>query len=79
MHNLRIYITPRAAENLNGGYEFYSRRSDGPYYRWCYEERAAQWRSTRMHSDFSKSKLSVSAWTTVPFDLQRSLVDHYED
>jgi hypothetical protein len=78
MNGLRIYITPSAAETLDGGDEFYSRRLDGPYYRWWYEERAGRWRSARMH-EFSPHELSVSAWTTVPSDLQRSLVNHYED
>ena len=69
-----------AAEAVNGGAEFYSRRSHGPYYRWWYEERtAAHWRSARMHSDFSSRELCACAWKTVPSDLQRSIVEHYQD
>ena len=80
MIGLRIYVGPSAAEAVNTADEFYSRRSDGPYYRWWYEERTAHWRSARMHSsDFSPRELSASAWKTVPFDLQRSLVEHYQD
>ena len=74
---LRIYIGQSAAETVNSGNEFYSRRSDGPCYRWWYEERTAHWRSARMHSDFSYRELSVSDWKTVPSDLQRSLSEHY--
>ena len=73
---LRVYISPNAAEAVNGGDEFYSRRSDGPYYRWWYEQRTSHRRSARMHSDFLSRELCASAWTTVPFDLQRSIVEH---
>lgn len=78
MIGLRIYISPSAPAAVNGGDQFYSRRSDGPYYRWWYEE--THWRSARMHlSDFSPGQLSASAWKTVPPDLQRSLGEHYQD
>lgn len=79
MIGLRVYITSNAAEAGNGSDEFYSRRSDGPYYRWWYEETTARWRSARMHSDFVSRELCASAWKTVPSDLQRSLVEHYQD
>jgi hypothetical protein len=77
---LRIYIRPGVAEASDGCDKFYSRRADGPFYLWWYEERAAQWRSTRMRSsDLSTRELSVSAWKKVPSDLQQSLVEHYQE
>ena len=37
MKDLRVYVGP-AAPRARGGQEvFYSRRADGPYYRWLYE------------------------------------------
>lgn len=78
LSGLRIYTSRTAAEVMGHGDEFFSRRADGPYYRWRYEERLERWRSDRMHlADVLKGELCVSSWKTVPSDLQRSLIDHY--
>jgi len=56
---------------------FYSRRGNGPVYRWLYEERLAHWRPLRMQTtDF---KLSNASWKSVPETLQAQLGQHYLD
>ncbi len=80
VNGLRIYVSGRARETTGRDLVFYSRRADGPYYRWCYEERGEQWRGSRVHgSDFSPKQLSISNWKTVPSALQKSLIDHYQE
>ena len=59
---------------------FYSRRGNGPIYRWLYEESRAHWRALRMNtSDFDTHKLSNASWKTVPETLQAQLGAHYLD
>ena len=59
---------------------FYSRRGNGPIYRWLYEEKLAHWRALRMHtSDFDTHKLSNASWKSVPETLQAQLGTHYLD
>ena len=80
VNGLRIYINGRAQETTGSDLVFYSRRADGPYYRWRYEERLKQWRGARVHaSDFSPRELSMSNWKTVPSALQSRLIDHYQE
>jgi hypothetical protein len=77
MNGLRIYINRIEPETTDDRI-FYSRRADGPYYRWRFEERLEQWRSARMHfEDVSPHDLCLSNWKTVPSALQRSLSEHY--
>ena len=60
--------------------DFYSRRGNGPIYRWRYEEKLAHWRAARMHtSDFDTHKLSNASWKSVPETLQVQLGSHYLD
>ena len=59
---------------------FYSRRANGPIYRWLYEEKRAYWRALRMNtSEFDAHKLSNASWKTVPESLQTQLGAHYLD
>ncbi len=59
---------------------FYSRRGNGPFYRWLYEEKVALWRALRMStSDFDSHKLSNTSWKSVPETLQAQLGAHYLD
>jgi hypothetical protein len=58
--------------------EFYSRRANGPYYRWWYESKLQQWRSTRVHADeLPENSLCAWSWKNVPHALQGSLLEHY--
>ena len=88
MSGLRIYInTPKlsqpsdvAADTGPAGSVFYSRRGNGPIYRWLYEEKRSNWRALRMNtSDFDAHKLSNASWKTVPESLQAQLGAHYLD
>jgi hypothetical protein len=90
MSGLRIYInTPSitqtshvdiVADHTPVGKVFYSRRGNGPIYRWLYEEKPAHWRALRMNtSEFDSHKLSNASWTTVPESLQAQLGAHYLD
>ena len=59
---------------------FYSRRGNGPVYRWLFQETLANWRPSRMHtSDFDAHKLSNASWKSVPETLQVQLGQHYQD
>jgi len=59
---------------------FYSRRGNGPIYRWLYEEKLPHWRALRMHtSDFDTQKLHNASWKSVPETLQEQLGAHYSD
>jgi len=78
MSGLRVY-TPTAVNDI--GHEltvFYSRRGSGPYYCWRFDERIAQWRSSRVNaSDFTAQMFSTTSWKTVPTSLRTRLGEHY--
>jgi hypothetical protein len=78
MKELRVYVSPAAAGALGGQAVFYSRRADGPYYRWLYEERRGRWRFSRVHlSKLSLRVLCVANWNAVPAALQTRIGEHY--
>jgi hypothetical protein len=80
MNGLRVYINPRVAETCGGFGVFYSRRENGPYYRWAYEEKRKVWRVSRVQpSDFSPKMLSNANWKGVPAALQKSMIEHYQE
>jgi hypothetical protein len=90
MSGLRLYINPPSTDQTRSdGPEaaelkvttvFYSRRGNGPIYRWLYEEKLAHWRASRMNTaDFSSHKLSNASWKSVPETLQVQLGSHYLD
>src|SRR2546423_12519514 len=47
MNSLRVYIEGDGAETRRTRSVFYSRREDGPYYRWVYDDTIRQWRGGR--------------------------------
>ena len=90
MSGLRVFVdspspseaTPVgiAADETVAKRVFYSRRGNGPIYRWLYEESRAHWRALRMNSsDFDTHKLSNASWKIVPETLQAQLGAHYLD
>lgn len=80
MNGLRVYINPQTGESADDDRIFYSRREDGPYYRWYYEDRVNHWRVARVHlKDVSSKTLCVANWKVVPVELQKSMVEHYQD
>ena len=57
MNGLRVYIKPNGTELRSGPEVFYSRRGNGPFYRWLYEEKAAQWRVCAFGGDFTTQSI----------------------
>lgn len=80
MQGLRVYINPvdTGTRNDNEHGVFYSRRDDGPYYRWQYNNEPGQWSCSRLRpTDFVPHALSLARWKSVPVELQTILVQHY--
>jgi hypothetical protein len=90
MSGLRVYVNSPSTnlpsdigserEGAKADKIFYSRRGNGPIYRWLYEEKLAHWRALRMNtSDFDTHKLTNASWKSVPETLQAQLGQHYLD
>jgi hypothetical protein len=78
MNGLRVYFRTNGSNPRSDQDVFYSRRGNGPYYRWLYEEKDAQWRVSRVISaDFTPQSLSMASWKAVPLTLQARLGEHY--
>ena len=57
---------------------FYSKRSDGPIYRWHYVKHLARWHVARVDaSDWSSHELCAAPWQSVPQELKAQLSEHY--
>lgn len=80
MNGLRMYIKQVVAPMTNGPDVFYSRRGEGPYYLWRFEEKLGRWRGSRVNStDFAPRELLMASWKIVPTALQAKLGEHYLD
>ncbi len=80
MTGLRIYIRLVRAETIACENVFYSRRGNGPIYRWICEKSFEHWSPLRMHTyDVDSSELRLAAWKSVPEKLQVKLGEHYLD
>ena len=78
MRDLRVYTNPAGAQALGGQTVFYSRRADGPYYRWLYEDAPGRWRFSRVRlSKLNQSVLCVASWNAIPAELQARIGEHY--
>jgi hypothetical protein len=78
MNGLRVYINPNSTDTPSRLSVFYSRREDGPYYRWRYEEGLGQWLFSRVNSyDLPPKALCIASWTAVPTALRARLSEHY--
>jgi len=78
MDLLRVYVNVQPAERAKDSGAFYSRRANGPFYRWTLSDR--RWSASRVASaSFSSKDLSATSWKLVPAALQRSINDHYQD
>ena len=76
MRDLHIYVAPAAGSG--GRTTFYSRRGDGPYYRWLYAEGPGRWRFSRVSLDRPAVRLlSLAPWDAVPAALRSRLGEHY--
>jgi hypothetical protein len=77
VNGLRLYIRAENTKSL-GNNVFYSQRSNGPIYRWRFEEELGHWRVARMHtSDLNSQDLCAANWKSVPQKLQAQLGEHY--
>ena len=78
MQGLRVYISATSTEARTKPEVFYSRRGEGPYYRWQYAEEAGRWRSSRLRLDLVPDSLRT-AQKAVPAELRVELLEHYLD
>jgi hypothetical protein len=75
---LRIFTDQKLTKTAGDLQVFYSRRADGPYYRWWYER--DHWHSARVPgSQFTITELCTSSWKNIPSALQDSLIAHYQE
>lgn len=75
MRDLHVYF-----ESADSGERaaFYSRRADGPYYRWSYAEGSGRWHYSRVNLDRpTLRELCVAQWNAVPATLRKRLGEHY--
>jgi len=86
LSGLRIFVTAPAIDQTKDVVDgddkkvFYSRRGNGPIYRWLYEEKLGHWRSLRMNSaDLTSKDLCNASWKSLPEKLQAQLGQHYLD
>jgi hypothetical protein len=80
MNGLRVYINGVCVETHGGCPVFYSRRGDGPYYRWSYDDNSRYWQFDRVvRTGPSAKMLTPATWKGIPDGLQRSIIEHYED
>lgn len=80
MNGLRIYSQLPSAGSPVGKETFYSRRADGPYYQWRYEEVRGRWVVSRLNTiSVSVKEFTLTPWKNVPAALKLSLSDHYSE
>jgi hypothetical protein len=78
VNGVRIYTATASSIAASGDDVFYSRRGDGPYYRWFFEATIGKWRAARViDAAFIRQSLSLATWKTVPVALQSRLSEHY--
>lgn len=80
MNGLRVYVNTQTREMHDGYQVFYSRRENGPFYRWRYDGRLSQWQVERQPSrDLTPNLLGKTNWKAVPAILQVSMSEHYQE
>ena len=78
MRDLHVYTDPASFEARAGQMAFYSRRADGPFYRWFYTEGSGRWGYSRVSLDgLTRRMLCVARWETIPTALRKCLGEHY--
>jgi hypothetical protein len=78
MRDLHVYINPVGSGTRGEHAAFYTRRGDGPYYRWLYTEGSGRWRYSRVNLDrLTLRVLCVARWEAVPNTLRERLGEHY--
>ena len=78
MRDLHVYIEPTGSGARVELKAFYSRRGDGPFYRWLYAEGAGRWRYSRVHLERHALRLlCLAPWDALPAALRSRLGEHY--
>lgn len=78
MNGLRVYTKLSEPGAASADNIFYSRRGNGPFYRWRYEDVVGRWKVSRVIApDFEPHALSVAPLKAVPATLQSQLNQHY--
>ena len=77
-HGLRVYVNTVGADSSTPHGVFYSRRGEGPFYRWHYEAEDDRWCGSRVHL-VAKPRSFRMAQGRVPPTLRTRLLEHYED
>ena len=78
MTGLRLFKDQKATLASAADFNFYSRRSGGPYYRWRYERVRSRWQWSRMHAfELEDRELVAAHWKALPAELKSSLDEHY--
>ncbi|HEV2707512.1 MAG TPA: hypothetical protein VGV59_16465 [Pyrinomonadaceae bacterium] len=78
MNGLHVYFNSECPTTAGGRKVFYSRRNDGPYYCWRYQQELEKWLGSRVHlSELTRRSLSVASWASVPGALQATMDEHY--
>jgi hypothetical protein len=77
MNGLRMFIRPDQQGRVENNV-FYSQRSNGPMYRWDFEDHLGRWHVSRVGtSDLSSHELCTARWHSVPQELRAQLNEHY--
>ena len=80
MKDLHVYVAPAGFDARGECTAFYSRRADGPFYRWRLVEDSGRWRYSRVSLDrLTLRVLCVARWEAVPTALRARLSEHYLD
>jgi hypothetical protein len=79
MKELHVYSNPLDTNWRGEPTVFYSRRADGPYYRWLnIANEPEQWTFSRVHfSNIDASELCIAKWASIPVTLRARLREHY--
>lgn len=78
MRDLHVYVEPADSGARDRHAAFYSRRADGPFYRWLDAEGSGRWRYSRVSLDrLALRTLCVAPWEAVPPALRSRLGEHY--
>jgi hypothetical protein len=78
MRDLHVYVGPAGSGVRGERKAFYSRRADGPFYRWLYVEGSGRWLYSRVSLDRPTLRvLCVAPWDAVPAALRNRLGEHY--
>ena len=78
MRDLHVYVEPAGSGARGERPTFYSRRGDGPYYRWLYAEGSGRWDYSRVSLDkLTRRVLCIARWEAIPTALRKRLGEHY--